>query len=142
MPIAYAQPCYTYFAKDTDSGLVKIGRSLAPNLRVKSLGPNVKLLAVVRGDYEATYHELFKDHRVHGEWFSHTQAMTPIIAAHSGNLQLTERRAMSVRIATASHDKLRALARKDKLTVQVLIQRAIDQYINRRHVRKATGDAA
>lgn len=65
---------YTYFASGEWTGMIKIGRSKDPVVRIDSLRytfePSKFLLAIRDGGLERGYHELFKRWRVAGEWFA------------------------------------------------------------------------
>lgn len=69
-----------YFARD-DYGLVKIGHSAAPVLRVRTLskmsGKALSLVRVVRGgqDVERAFHRRYWRQRVLGEWFTWSDGM-------------------------------------------------------------------
>lgn len=77
---------HVYFAEDTITGLVKIGYSTAIRTRMASLsaqtaGHSIRLLASARGDHttEGSLHWIFRDDRVHGEWFRRSPAMDALI---------------------------------------------------------------
>lgn len=65
---------YTYFACGKLTGMIKIGRSKNPDVRIDSLRytfePSKPLLVIRDGGLEHGYHELFKRWRVAGEWFA------------------------------------------------------------------------
>ena len=64
----------TYIVKSPASGLIKIGRSISPADRIKSLetgaGTKLNTIAIIPGDREKELHGMFFDLRVFGEWFS------------------------------------------------------------------------
>lgn len=64
----------TYIVQSKESGLIKIGRSISPEERIKSLqtgaGCQLQVLAIVREDIEAKLHKQFRDLRTFGEWFT------------------------------------------------------------------------
>lgn len=63
----------TYFIRGQLSGLIKIGKSSNPISRLYDLqvgSPDMlELIAVVAGDREQEYHDMFESSRSHGEWF-------------------------------------------------------------------------
>jgi len=62
----------TYIIKDKSNGLYKIGRSIDPVKREKTLQsekPNLELIKTWDADIEKTLHDEYKDFRVRGEWF-------------------------------------------------------------------------
>lgn len=66
---------HTYFARCTDSGQIKIGRSKALEARMRELSRQRKcdvvlLASICGGDNEPMYHWWFQEHRLHGEWFA------------------------------------------------------------------------
>jgi hypothetical protein len=64
----------TYIVKHPTTGLLKIGRSVDVDSRVKSLqtgaGAILSVAAVMQGDRESELHKRFSHLRGHGEWFS------------------------------------------------------------------------
>lgn len=71
--IAAGAPISTYVVRNPDTGLIKIGRTLNVEQRMKALrvgaGATLEVLAVVPGDCEAALHARFAKYRHHGEWF-------------------------------------------------------------------------
>lgn len=65
--------CKTYVVKSNASGLIKIGKSINPESRIKSLetgaGIALKTIAILNGDRERELHQMFSGLRVFGEWF-------------------------------------------------------------------------
>jgi len=67
---------HLYFIQEQGTGHIKIGRSVDPKRRVRSLqtgnAKRLKLIAYFKGkgDQEAYLHELLRDWRLKGEWFS------------------------------------------------------------------------
>jgi hypothetical protein len=59
-----------------DVGAIKIGLTIAPHKRLRSLQSGspilLRVLATTQGarETEADYHERFAEHRLHGEWFA------------------------------------------------------------------------
>lgn len=80
---------YVYFLQAEGDGLIKIGRTINPDKRVRelqTLAPSpLKLLALVEGgkDREREIHEMFVDARSHGEWFEPTPQLLRFIQNHS-----------------------------------------------------------
>lgn len=62
----------TYLMLDSNTGLVKIGRSKDPKLRERTLQsekPTIEMFAVCDRDVESELHSKLKSKRVRGEWF-------------------------------------------------------------------------
>lgn len=74
----------TYIAINTDSGLLKIGKSVNPDGRMDSLKTGAatkpKLLLVIDGDIERKLHKRFAGLRVFGEWFRDDGSISAFIA--------------------------------------------------------------
>lgn len=68
---------HLYFMQEQGTGLIKIGRSVDPKRRLRTLqtgnGKTIRLIAVFegRGVEELYLHEHLKRWRVKGEWFSY-----------------------------------------------------------------------
>lgn len=81
----------TYIARNASGGLIKIGRSVNPEDRMKSLqtgaGCELEILAVIDGDKERELHKQFAEFRVFGEWFSDSSGLIEKYAkaANAGN---------------------------------------------------------
>lgn len=73
----------TYFIKNQETGLLKIGRSRNPHERAKALqcgaGVNLDILLVIDEDIEHELHLRFADDRVFNEWFYHSDAIDSYI---------------------------------------------------------------
>ena len=66
----------TYLMVD-GNGYVKIGKSLNPNKRERTLqseNPSIKMIAVCNDDIELKLHKAYKKYRKRGEWFSLSKA--------------------------------------------------------------------
>ena len=66
----------TYIMLDTNTNLYKIGKSVQPKVREKTLQsekPSIELLYVANDNIESTLHNIYKQHRVRGEWFNLTK---------------------------------------------------------------------
>lgn len=66
----------TYLMRDENTGYVKIGVSINPKLRERTLQsqkPTVSLFATVKGNIERKLHKTYADKKVRGEWFDLTQ---------------------------------------------------------------------
>jgi hypothetical protein len=62
-----------YILKDENTGLYKIGRSINPKEREKTLQsekPTIKMIKEFQDDIEAQLHKKYKKNRVRGEWFN------------------------------------------------------------------------
>ena len=62
----------TYLMKDNINGLYKIGYSINPNQRERTLQsekPNIKIVKIWNKDIEKELHKNYKANRVRGEWF-------------------------------------------------------------------------
>ena len=63
----------TYLMKDFFRGVYKIGKSINPQVRERTLQsdvPTIELVHVIDGDIEKHLHEKFLAKRVRGEWFN------------------------------------------------------------------------
>ena len=75
--------------KDKQNGLYKIGKSVNPKYREKTLRsekPDIKMIFSTeerRSFSESTLHVCFREYRVRGEWFKLTQAQVRYIC-HKG----------------------------------------------------------
>lgn len=68
------KPVYVYAMQNSRNGYIKIGRSVNPACREKTLqgeDPDIKLIAKRKcnKEMEVALHRRFKDFRVRGEWF-------------------------------------------------------------------------
>lgn len=77
------QSTKTYFLKNKDTGLLKIGRSYNPEARAKALqcgaGVELDILLVIDEDIERELHLRFSDDRAFNEWFYHSDAIDSYI---------------------------------------------------------------
>ena len=65
---------YTYIMKS--QGLYKIGKAIDVNARLKGFqcgNPYIELIKIIQGNHERKLHQLYKEKRVRGEWFSLTE---------------------------------------------------------------------
>lgn len=63
----------TYIMVDDESGYYKIGKSINPEFREKTLcyaTPKIRTVAVHEEDIEGMIHKKYDDFRIRGEWFS------------------------------------------------------------------------
>jgi hypothetical protein len=63
----------TYLMNDSNTGYTKIGKSLNPSLREKTLQsekPTITLFATLNENIESHLHEKYERFRVRGEWFN------------------------------------------------------------------------
>lgn len=75
----------TYLLKDCNTNLYKIGKSVNPLNREKTLQaekPTYKLLKVWNDNIEKELHEVYKNQRVRGEWFSLNKTQVKYICTH------------------------------------------------------------
>ncbi len=75
----------TYLIKDSRSGLYKIGKSLKPKVRERTLQSEYPLLRIVKlWDYniESNLHEIYKRQRIRGEWFELSKIQVRYICTH------------------------------------------------------------
>ncbi len=69
------EKCYVYFIQEKTTLSIKIGSSVKPTNRLKSLktaNPNgLDLIGIIPGDadVEREFHKRFAEHRLEGEWF-------------------------------------------------------------------------
>lgn len=63
----------TYLMKDENTGYVKIGVSINPQLRERTLQsqkPTISLFATTKGNIERKLHDEYCGKRVRGEWYN------------------------------------------------------------------------
>ena len=66
------EPVKTYIMKDSITGLYKIGKSVNPKFRERTLQsekPSIKMVKVFQNNIEKKLHNLFSNNRIRGEWF-------------------------------------------------------------------------
>jgi hypothetical protein len=79
---------YIYLIRDNNTGLVKIGRSIDPSLREKTIqseNPNLDLFwisPITQPKTEKKLHIILKDKRIRGEWFDLTDGDIEIIKTY------------------------------------------------------------
>lgn len=62
----------TYIIKDDNTGFYKIGKSIKPREREKTLQsekPTIKMIKEFKTDIESKLHKKYSKHRIRGEWF-------------------------------------------------------------------------
>jgi hypothetical protein len=62
----------TYILKDKNTGFYKIGKSINPKERERTLQsekPTIKMVKEFKTDIESKLHKKYSEHRVRGEWF-------------------------------------------------------------------------
>ena len=62
----------TYILKDNNTGFYKIGKSINPKERERTLQsekPTIKMVKEFKTDIESKLHKKYSEHRVRGEWF-------------------------------------------------------------------------
>jgi hypothetical protein len=85
---------YTYFARCTLTGQIKIGRTADVKTRMYRLGIDagapVELLATISGgEIEPVYHWWFAEHRLEGEWFApHPDILAEIDRLNTLSMQI------------------------------------------------------
>ncbi|KKB00220.1 GIY-YIG nuclease family protein [Avibacterium paragallinarum] len=64
---------FTYIVFNPKSNLIKIGKSISPKKRIRTLetqaGAHFEVLALIHGDEESKLHKKFDKYRTIGEWF-------------------------------------------------------------------------
>lgn len=97
-----------YFIRDELSGLVKIGYSDSPALRMSKMQSDcpgkLTLLGVIDGDQrvEARCHDECRSARIRGEWFEESDAVRELIATAALPNDVRSRRCISPRSALIS----------------------------------------
>jgi hypothetical protein len=75
----------TYIMKDSSTGLYKIGRSINPEVRERTLQsekPSIKMVKVFEKNIERQLHSFYSKYRVRGEWFDLTNIQIKYICTH------------------------------------------------------------
>lgn len=75
----------TYLMKNSNNGLYKIGKSINPDVREKTLqgeDPYTELIHTINADIEKFLHDKFKKKRVRGEWFKLSNRDVEYIKKH------------------------------------------------------------
>lgn len=75
----------TYIMKDSNTGLYKIGKSINPKFREKTLQcekPTIKMVKIFESDIEKKLHEIYSKNRVRGEWFNLNEIQLRYICTH------------------------------------------------------------
>jgi hypothetical protein len=75
----------TYIMKDCNTGFYKIGKSINPKLRERTLQsekPTIKIIKVFDKNIEKNLHNTYKDFRVRGEWFDLNNIQINYICTH------------------------------------------------------------
>lgn len=68
----------TYLMRDTNTGYTKIGKSVNPRTREKTLRgdkPTIDLFFVIEDNVERELHKAYNEHRIRGEWFNLSEEM-------------------------------------------------------------------
>jgi hypothetical protein len=84
MPITKT-PKLTYIMKDEVNNLYKIGKSINPKHREKTLQsekPSIKMIKIFDKDIEKELHSKYKKYRKRGEWFDLTHIQVQYICKH------------------------------------------------------------
>ena len=80
-----SKPQKTYLIKDNNTGFYKIGKSINPKVREKTLQaekPTYTRVKVWDKNIESELHKKYKDQRVRGEWFKLTHIQVKYICTH------------------------------------------------------------
>jgi len=75
----------TYIMKDSNTGLYKIGKSINPKYRERTLQcekPTISMIKIFESDIEKQLHENYSKHRVRGEWFDLNEIQLRYICTH------------------------------------------------------------
>lgn len=75
----------TYIMKDINTNLYKIGKSINPKHRERTLQcekPTIKMIKIFQLDIEKQLHEIYSKHRVRGEWFQLNEIQLRYICTH------------------------------------------------------------
>jgi len=75
----------TYVMKDDNTGLYKIGRSINPKFRERTLQsekPTIKMVKTWGEDIEKKLHKDYSEFRIRGEWFNLTKIQVRYICTH------------------------------------------------------------
>lgn len=80
----------TYFFRNETTGLIKIGKSASPKIRLKQIqgivGAELNLIGVIDGDIEFDLHCKFKKYRQVGEWFEDRDGLIAEYIKKSGEV--------------------------------------------------------
>lgn len=83
---------YVYFIQGITTGRIKIGVSKDPKKRMQQmqLSEQTVLLCAVKGSYtlEDTLHNMFKEYRVHGEWFDPSERIMDFINMLDSDIEI------------------------------------------------------
>lgn len=75
----------TYIMKDANTNLYKIGKSINPKHRERTLQcekPTIKMVKIFESDIEKQLHEIYSKNRVRGEWFNLNEIQLRYICTH------------------------------------------------------------
>jgi hypothetical protein len=75
----------TYIMKDDLSGLYKIGKSINPKYRERTLQsekPSIRIVKIFNSNIEKKLHGIYDEYRVRGEWFKLTEIQLKYICTH------------------------------------------------------------
>lgn len=122
-----------YYIHNTNNGLVKIGFSKHPNIRLKQLknqhGNSLLIVRIIPGDraLEKEIHAKFSRQRVHGEWFVWCNDM---VFGDPVEDQKTESPNVVV-IPQALKDRLKIHAAMTKRTMRDIIEQIVSEYLEK-----------
>jgi hypothetical protein len=75
----------TYIIKDLTNNIYKIGKSVNPKLREKTLQsekPSIKIIKIFDKNIESQLHLKYEKQRIRGEWFNLNQIQIKYICTH------------------------------------------------------------
>ena len=75
----------TYIIKENNTGLYKIGKSVNPKYRERTLQsqtPNIEIVKIWDKDIESKLHNKYNENRIRGEWFNLTKSQLKYICTH------------------------------------------------------------
>jgi hypothetical protein len=80
---------FTYIVQNTETGNVKIGKSINPKERLKAIrgmsGNKLVEIALIPENMELALHKLFSNSNIFGEWFKFTADIASYLLEHQGN---------------------------------------------------------
>lgn len=126
----------TYFIQAVHGGPVKIGRSTGEagprsRLSICQVGcpDELRIVGVVRGNYERAFHGLWREQRIRGEWFQPVEEM----CQHAPDLLLTDHRPpvdVALAVEQAFRDGWREAMRHASHAVAATLQEELEDLAN------------
>ncbi len=112
----------TYFVLHSFSGDIKIGLSIDPGKRVRSLqtasSRKLELIGTIDGDRESELHKRFAKCRVRGEWFHPTPALKNYILNESGISFTPEQRTRIASLTPIEEDEHSQIAQQRRESLE------------------------